>query len=181
MNKNHTATPANVLDAHNALILNGLSALAEEDVVSTYGAYMYAYGEHPHGRTLLIRALRKVVANVAPWVIVRDIGVSLEVSLANVPEGEQVIPAELASFLIALTPYAPMPDKAPTVLIEDQRKELYSASMLLDGTIMVTPMSMGKVVDQFTAANMDAVFTTITENTIVARKPSFLSRLFGRN
>lgn len=181
MNTNHTATPANVLDAHNALAMSGLTALTEEAVVSTFGKYMYAYGEHPHARALLIRALRKAVTNVAPWVIVRNTGVSLEVSLANTPEGEQVIPAELTSFLIALTPYAPMPDKAPSILIEDQRKNLYSASMLLDGTIMVTPMSMGKVVDQFTAANMDAVFTTITENTIVARNPSFLSRLFGRN
>lgn len=181
MNTNHAATPTNVLDAHNALILRGLSALTDEAVISTYGAYMYVYGEHPHGRTLLIRALRKAVANVAPWVIVRDIGVSLEVSLANVPEGEQVIPAELASFLIAVTPYAPMPDKAPTVLIEDQRKELYSASILLDGTIMVTRMSMGKVVDPFTADNMDAVFATISENATAVRKSSFLSRLFGRN
>lgn len=181
MNTNHTATPANVLDAHNALTLRGLSALTDEAVISTYGEYMYTYGGHPHALALLIRALRKAVTNVAPWVIVRSTGVSLEVSLANAPEGEKVIPAELASFLIALTPYAPMPDKAPTVLIEDQRKELYSASILLDGTIMVTPMSMGKVVDQFTADNMDAVFTTISKNATAVRKSSFFHRILGRN
>lgn len=181
MNLDPRATPANALNAHNELTLRGLPALTNESVISTYGEYLYARDHQSQTRAFLIRALQKAVITAAPWITVRHTDISLEVSLANAPTGEPVIPADLESFLIAVTPYAPMPDKAPTILIEDQRKELYSASILLDGTIMVTPMSMGKVVGQFTAENIDAVFTSISDNATAVRKPSFLSRLFGRS
>lgn len=180
MNLDPRATPAHVLNAHNELTLRGLPALANKSVISACGEYLYPRDDQLQTRAALIRALRKAVSTAAPWITVRHTGISLEVSLANAPEGEPVIPADLESFLIAVTPYAPMPDKTPTILIEDQRKELYSASILLDGTIMVTPVSMGKVVGQFTAENMDTVFTTISENATVVRKSSLLHRLLGR-
>lgn len=180
MNMDPRATPSNVLNAHNELTLRGLPALANESVISTFGEYLYPLAHQLRTRAFLVHALRKAVSTAAPWITVRPMGTSFEVILSNAPKGEPVIPADLESFLIAVTLYTPMPDKAPTILIEDQRKELYSASILLDGTIMVTPMSMGKVLDQFTAENMNAVFTTITDNAIAVRKSSLLHRILGR-